>query len=60
MLSACPQCVGVHINYVGTGTQRVERELRKLYPKARILRMDNDTTSGKEGHLKILQRFAAK
>lgn len=60
MLSACPQCGGVHINYVGTGTQRVERELRKLYPKARILRMDNDTTSGKEGHLKILQRFAAK
>ena len=60
MLSACPQCGGVHINYVGTGTQRVERELKKLYPKARILRMDNDTTSGKEGHLKILQRFAAK
>ena len=60
MLSACPQCGGVHINYVGTGTQRVERELKKLYPKARILRMDNDTTSGKEGHLKILQRFAAR
>ena len=60
MLSACPQCGGVHINYVGTGTQRVERELKKLYPEARILRMDNDTTSGKEGHLKILQRFAAK
>ena len=60
MLSACPQCGGVHINYVGTGTQRVERELKKLYPEARILRMDNDTTSGKEGHLKILQRFAAR
>ena len=60
MLSACPQCGGVHINYVGTGTQRVERELRKLYPEARILRMDNDTTSGKEGHLKILQRFTAR
>ena len=60
MLSACPQCGSVHINYVGTGTQRVERELKKLYPAARILRMDNDTTSGKEGHLKILQRFTAR
>ena len=60
MLTACPQCGGVHINYVGTGTQRVERELKKLYPQARILRMDNDTTSGKEGHLKILQRFTAR
>ena len=60
MLSACPQCGSVHINYVGTGTQRVERELKKLYPSARILRMDNDTTSGKEGHLKILQRFTAR
>ena len=60
MLSACPQCGGVHINYVGTGTQRIERDLKKLYPSARILRMDNDTTSGKEGHLKILQRFSRR
>jgi len=60
MLSACPACGGVHINYVGTGTQRIERELKKLYPAARVLRMDNDTTSGKEGHLKILKRFAER
>jgi primosomal protein N' (replication factor Y) len=33
-------------------------DLQKLYPKARILRMDNDTTSGKEGHYKILKAFA--
>lgn len=58
MLSACPSCGGTHINYVGTGTQRVEGELKKLYPNARILRMDNDTTSRKEGHLRILKRFA--
>ncbi len=58
MLSACPECGGTHINYVGTGTQKVVGELKKLYPAARILRMDNDTTSGKEGHLKILKQFA--
>ncbi len=60
MLSACPQCGGRHINYVGTGTQRVVEELKRLYPSARILRMDNDTTSGKEGHLKILHRFSER
>ncbi|MDE6274475.1 MAG: primosomal protein N' [Clostridiales bacterium] len=58
MLSACPSCGGTHLSYVGTGTQKVVGELKKLYPKARILRMDNDTTSGKEGHLKILKQFS--
>lgn len=58
MLSACPDCGGKRINYVGTGTQRIVGELQKMYPQARILRMDNDTTSGKEGHLKILKRFS--
>ncbi len=58
MLSACPECGGVKLSYAGTGTQRIEAELSKLYPTARILRMDNDTTSGKEGHYKILKAFA--
>lgn len=58
MLRACPSCGGVHLGYVGTGTQRVAGELKKLFPSARILRMDNDTTSGKEGHYKILKQFA--
>ncbi len=57
MLSACPECGGTHVRYVGTGTQKVVRELKELYPSARILRMDNDTTSGKEGHLRILKQF---
>ena len=57
-LTACPACGGTHINYMGTGTQRVVGELKKLYPQARILRMDVDTTSGKEGHYKILKQFA--
>lgn len=60
MLSACPECGGVKLNYFGTGTQRVARDLSRLYPKARVLRMDNDTTSGKEGHYKILKEFAEK
>ena len=60
MLPACPECGGVKLTYAGTGTQRIQAELTKLYPNARILRMDNDTTSGKEGHYKILKTFAEK
>ena len=58
MLSACPDCGGKKLSYAGTGTERIVSELKKLYPSARILRMDNDTTSGKEGHYKILKTFA--
>ncbi len=58
LLTACPECGGVKLTYAGTGTQRIAFELQKLYPSARILRMDNDTTSGKEGHYKILKTFA--
>ncbi len=58
MLPACPDCGGKRLNYMGTGTERVVEELKKLYPAARVLRMDNDTTGGKEGHLKILRKFA--
>ena len=60
MLPACPECGGKHIRYVGTGTQKIEGELKSLYPSARILRMDNDTTSGKEGHFKILKQFSER
>ena len=60
MLTACPECGGTHVYYTGTGTQRVVGELKRLYPAARILRMDNDTTSGKEGHYRILKQFAAR
>lgn len=58
MLSACPDCGGIHINYVGTGTQKVVEDLKKIFPAARVLRMDNDTTANKEGHLKILKAFS--
>ena len=60
MLPACPECGGTHIRYVGTGTQKIEGELKSLYPSARILRMDNDTTNGKEGHYKILKQFSER
>jgi primosomal protein N' (replication factor Y) len=60
MLSACPECGGRHLRYSGTGTQRVVADLHTLFPSARILRMDNDTVSGKDGHYNILKQFAAR
>ena len=60
MIKACTECGSPFIRYGGTGTERVVEELKKLYPKARILRMDRDTTQSKEGHFKILNQFSAK
>ena len=60
MLNACPDCGGTHVLYSGTGTQKVVSDLKTLFPDARILRMDNDTVSGKDGHYKILRQFAEK
>ncbi|MBR3804184.1 MAG: primosomal protein N' [Clostridia bacterium] len=60
MLTACPDCGSVSINYTGTGTQKVVDELQQLFPTAKILRMDNDTTQNKEGHFKILKEFGEK
>jgi len=50
----CPECGG-WMKHVGAGTQKVEEELRELFPEAGILRMDADTTTG--GHEEILQTF---
>ncbi len=55
----CPQCGSKYIKYFGAGTQKIEEETKKLFPEARILRMDMDTTSGKHGHENILKKFAA-
>lgn len=60
MLSACPECGGTHLRYSGTGTQRVVAEIRELFPKAKVIRMDNDTVSGKDGHYKILKSFSER
>lgn len=60
MISACTECGSTHIRYGAFGTERVVNELSKLFPTARILRMDRDTTQNKEGHFKILNEFSQK
>jgi primosomal protein N' (replication factor Y) len=53
----CPECGSNAVRYSGFGTQRIEDELEALFPDARILRMDADTTSTKFSHQKILDSF---
>ncbi len=55
----CPHCGSPALSHHGFGTQRVEEELHRLFPEARILRMDLDTTSTKMSHEEMLARFAA-
>lgn len=56
----CPSCGSEHIRYFGTGTQRVEGELAKLFPGIRVIRMDVDTTTEKGSHERLLQAFREK
>ncbi|MEK4522643.1 primosomal protein N' [Psychrobacillus sp. FSL W7-1493] len=53
----CPECQSEHIRFFGTGTQKVEEEITKLFPYARVLRMDVDTTRTKGSHERILKQF---
>ena len=53
----CPTCGG-KLQYRGFGTQKAEEELAKLFPEARILRMDQDSTAAKDAHEKLLAKFA--
>ena len=53
----CPACGG-KLQYRGFGTQKAEEELAKLFPEARILRMDQDTTAARDAHEKLLAKFA--
>jgi len=53
----CPKCGGEGLQYMGTGTQKIEQELRDLYPTARLVRMDNDTTRLKNAHERLLNEF---
>ena len=55
----CPACGGT-LQYRGFGTQKAEEELAKLFPEARILRMDQDSTAAKDAHEKLLARFACR
>jgi primosomal protein N' (replication factor Y) len=54
----CPTCRGTRVEYFGTGTQKVEREVRRLFPEARVARMDRDATGGRHAMQEILTRLA--
>lgn len=55
--SLCPSCGSKYIKYFGLGTQKVENEVKRYFPDARILRMDHDTTSKKGSHDRIYKEF---
>lgn len=55
----CPNCQSNQIRYYGSGTQKVEAELLELFPDARVLRMDVDTTKKKGAHERILTAFGS-
>lgn len=57
-IKKCKVCGSGMIGRFGSGTQMVEAELQEFFPEARILRMDADTTKGKDGHERILSAFA--
>ncbi|MBT2731586.1 primosomal protein N' [Carnobacterium sp. ISL-102] len=53
----CPSCKGNKIRYYGTGTQKIEEELKDVIPEAKVIRMDVDTTRKKGAHEKLLNAF---
>lgn len=55
--SLCPSCKGYRIKYFGAGTQRVEAELEKMFPKIKIFRLDSDTAKKPEEQQQIIDRF---
>lgn len=58
-LTNCPNCNSKYIKYGAVGTERVVNELKEIFPDVPIFRMDNDTTRGKNGHQKILEKFSS-
>jgi len=55
--SVCPKCGSEYLNFIGTGSEKVEEELHRDFPAARIARMDRDTVSGKRHFETILHGF---
>jgi len=53
----CPRCLKRHLSFLGIGTQRVEEEVRYLFPEARLLRWDRDAVTRKHAHEEILKNF---
>ena len=56
-VSVCPECNSKNIKYFGTGTQRLEQEINKIFPEAITIRMDVDTVTKKNSHEEILNKF---
>ena len=59
VLDVCPNCGSARIKQGAVGTEKIVSELKNLFPDVKILRMDNDTTSKKNAHQKLLQEFAS-
>lgn len=53
----CPSCGSDRIRDFGTGTQKAEKQIQEIFPEAKIVRMDLDTTGGKNGHERVLSEF---
>ena len=60
MPALCPACQSPYIRPMGTGTQKVEEELNRRFPGAGVIRMDMDTTAGKNAHFELVDRFRAR
>ena len=56
-VNLCPECGSKNIKYFGTGTQKLEEEIRKMFPNASTIRMDIDTVTKKNSHEEILEKF---
>ncbi len=56
----CPTCGSKYIKHFGLGTQKIEEEIEKVFPMAKVIRMDNDTTTKKNSHEKLLTKFKNK
>ena len=55
--SICPECNSSYVKYWGMGTEKIESEIHRLFPRARIARMDTDTTKVRGTHEKVLTKF---
>ena len=56
-VTVCPECGSDNIRYFGTGTQKIEAQINKIFPEASVIRMDVDTTTTKNAHEIILNKF---
>ncbi len=56
----CPECGSEAIRFFGGGTQKIQEQINELFPEAKTIRMDADTTSKKDSHLELLDKFAKR